>query len=87
VHPEHLGGHIPFHQARQKELLLASDEAHVERAGSAAQAGRLLDRILEVAEGMASFPERGHAPGALEAPEILGYRQVVVSLPAQPPGP
>jgi toxin ParE1/3/4 len=51
---------------------------YVEASDSRPRADRLLDQILDAAQELDSFPERGHVPKELEALGIREYRQVVV---------
>jgi toxin ParE1/3/4 len=63
---------------RGAERDLAEIHRYVEASDSPSRADRLLDRILETAEQLVSFPERGHVPKELEAVGIRDYRQVLV---------
>jgi len=50
---------------------------YVRKADSPADADRLLDQLLQVAEGLETFPERGRFPEELEGLGIRNYRQVL----------
>ena len=48
---------------------------HISEFDSVANANRVLDRLMEVVEGLAQFPERGSYPKELVALGIKDYRQ------------
>lgn len=48
---------------------------HIAEFDSGASANHVLDRLVEVVEGLARFPERGSRPGELVALGIKDYRQ------------
>jgi len=68
---------------RWKVLLTAGAErdlealhAYISNHDSPAQADRVLERLLKVADDLATFPERGAHPRELLALGIREYRQV-----------
>ncbi len=63
---------------RGAERDLAELHRYVASTDSPERADRLLDRILETAARLASFPERGHIPSELQDVGIREYRQVLV---------
>jgi toxin ParE1/3/4 len=54
---------------------LESTYDHIAAFDSPANADHVLDRILEVAQRLATFPERGSHPGELLVLGIRDYRQ------------
>ncbi len=54
---------------------LESIHEHICEFDSAANANHVLDRLVEVVEGLAQFPERGSYPRELLALGIKEYRQ------------
>lgn len=60
---------------RGAEQDLESIHDYISEFDSAANAGRVLDRLMEVVEGLAQFPERGSHPKELVALGIKDYRQ------------
>lgn len=58
----------------ERDLEMLHD--YVARSDGLAQAGRLLDRLLETTESLARFPERGSHPKELVVLGIKEYRQV-----------
>jgi toxin ParE1/3/4 len=50
---------------------------HIAGFDSVANANQVLDRLMEVVEGLARFPERGSYPWELVALGIKDYRQTV----------
>ncbi|MBI5121390.1 MAG: type II toxin-antitoxin system RelE/ParE family toxin [Rhodospirillales bacterium] len=50
--------------------------AYLARHDSPANAERLLDQVLDIAESLAEAPERGAIPGELAALGIQDYRQL-----------
>ncbi len=50
---------------------------YVAKSDSRAKANRLLDRLLEVAEGLETFPERGRVPVELQGLGVREYREVL----------
>lgn len=57
---------------------LAELHRYVASTDSPERAERLLDRVLEAAAQLASFPERGRIPGELETLGIREFRQLLV---------
>lgn len=55
---------------------LAEIVDYIAQFDSPASANRVLDRLLEAAESLATFPERGSHPRELFALGIRDYRQV-----------
>lgn len=51
---------------------------YVASSDSPERAERLLARVLDATEELASFPERGHVPRELETLGVREYRQVLV---------
>jgi toxin ParE1/3/4 len=62
---------------RGAEQDLESIHGYLCEADSPASAGRLLDRLMDVVDGLARFPERGAYPKELVALGIRDYRQAV----------
>jgi toxin ParE1/3/4 len=60
---------------RGAEQDLESIHDYIAEFGSLAIANRVLDRLMEVVEGLAQFPERGSYPRELVALGIKEYRQ------------
>ena len=54
---------------------LASIHDYISEFDSVANANQVLDRLMEVVEGLAQFPERGGHPKELVALGIKDYRQ------------
>jgi toxin ParE1/3/4 len=54
---------------------LESIHDHISEFDSVANANHVLDRLMEVVEGLARFPERGSYPKELVALGIKDYRQ------------
>lgn len=54
---------------------LESIHDYIAEFDSVANANRVLDRLMEVVEGLAQFPERGSYPKELAALGIKEYRQ------------
>lgn len=72
---------MPSHDVfltRGAERDLEELHRYVETSDSRVRADRLLDQILEVAEALAIFPDRGHVPKELEGLGIREYLQVTV---------
>jgi toxin ParE1/3/4 len=63
---------------RGAERDLTELHRYVASSDSPDRADGLLDQVLQAAQRLASFPERGHVPGELEALGIREYRQLVV---------
>lgn len=57
------------------ELDLESIHDYISEFDSLANANHVLDRLMEVVEGLAQFPERGSYPKELVALGIKEYRQ------------
>ncbi|NTV76040.1 MAG: type II toxin-antitoxin system RelE/ParE family toxin [Holophaga sp.] len=49
---------------------------HLLHSGSKGEADHVLDRLMAMAESLATFPERGSHPKELASLGILDYRQV-----------
>jgi toxin ParE1/3/4 len=62
---------------RGAEQDLESIHGYLCEVDSPASAGRLLDRLMDVVDGLARFPERGAYPKELAALGIRDYRQAV----------
>lgn len=60
---------------RGSEQDLESIHDHISEFDSVANANHVLDRLMEVVEGLAQFPERGSYPRELLALGIKEYRQ------------
>lgn len=60
---------------RGAEQDLESIHDHISEFDSVANADHVLDRLMEVVEGLARFPERGSYPKELVALGIKEYRQ------------
>lgn len=60
---------------RGAEQDLESIRDHIAESGGIANADHVLDRLMEVAQGLAQFPERGSCPKELAALGIKEYRQ------------
>jgi toxin ParE1/3/4 len=68
----------------RREVLLTEDAEHdlehiydyISESDSPRKADHVLDRLLEVTEGLAAFPERGPQPKELRSLGIQEYRQV-----------
>lgn len=60
---------------RGAEQDLESIHDHIAEFDSAANADHVLDRLVEVVQGLARFPERGNYPRELLALGIKDYRQ------------
>ena len=54
---------------------LESIHDYISELDSVVNANRVLDRLMEVVEGLAQFPERGTSPKELVALGIKDYRQ------------
>ncbi|MGF1547850.1 MAG: type II toxin-antitoxin system RelE/ParE family toxin [Thiotrichales bacterium] len=61
--------------AQGAEQDLESIQDYISEFDSMANANHVLDRLIEVVEGRAQFPERGSYPKALVALGIKEYRQ------------
>ncbi|MCA3070058.1 MAG: type II toxin-antitoxin system RelE/ParE family toxin [Rhodocyclaceae bacterium] len=62
---------------RGAEQDLESIHGYLCEADNPASAGRLLDRLMDVIDGLARFPERGAHPKELAVLGIRDYRQAV----------
>jgi toxin ParE1/3/4 len=73
------GGSGPYQVllTRGAEQDLESIHRYLCEADSPASAGRMLDRLMDVVDGLARFPERGVYPKELAALGIRDYRQAV----------
>lgn len=69
-------GHIEVLLTWSAEQDLASIHDYISRFDCVANANHVLDRLMEVVEGLARFPERGSHPRELAALGIKEYRQV-----------
>ncbi|MCE2946611.1 MAG: type II toxin-antitoxin system RelE/ParE family toxin [bacterium] len=70
-------GPYPVLLTRGAEQDLESIHAYLCETDSPASARRLLDRLMDVVDGLARFPERGAYPKELAALGIRDYRQAV----------
>jgi toxin ParE1/3/4 len=61
--------------SRGAEQDLESIHDYISEFDSVANANRVLDRLMEVVEGLGEFPERGTCPKELVALGIKEYRQ------------
>ena len=71
-------GRVPRHEillTRGAEQDLDSLHDYLSASAGVAKADQLLDRLLEVVEGLAKLPERGSYPKELVALGIKEYRQ------------
>ncbi len=71
-----MAGHV-VHLTDGAERDLEEIHRYVAKAVSRAKANRLLDRLLEVTEGLETFPERGRFPEELQGLGIREYREVL----------
>jgi toxin ParE1/3/4 len=67
---------LPVLLTASAERDLAEIVDYIAQFDSPANANRVLDRLLEAAESLATFPERGSHPRELLALGIREYRQI-----------
>lgn len=65
-----------FTRGAEQDLEAIHD--HIAKFDSVANANRVLDRLLEVLDGLTQFPERGSYPKELLALGIKAYRQTAL---------